>query len=299
MNRTRLKYYLRALGVGIIVTALLMGYSQKGQARMTDEEIRQRAAELGMTDPRGVLAELATATPEPDKTLSEIQASPTPTPEIRTTPSPEIQPTPEPESQSVSGTAVEPGTEATDEPGAESAASPTEAPTPTPTAAPTPTPTAAPTAKPTPAPTAKPTPEPTAKPTPTPTATPTPAPTAKPTPAPTAKPTPAPTAKPTPEPTAKPTPAPTAKPTPTPMASPTSVPSAEPAGETVTLVINRGESSVTVSKNLQALGLVEDYKAYDRFLCDNGYDHSISTGTYEIPVDATDEDIARIITKKR
>ena len=83
------------------------------------------------------------------------------------------------------------------------------------------------------------------------------------------------------------------------MASPTSVPSAEPAGETVTLVINRGESSVTVSKNLQVLGLVEDYKAYDRFLCDNGYDHSISTGTYEIPVDATDEDIARIITKKR
>lgn len=283
MNRTRLKYYLRALGVGIIVTALLMGYSQKGQARMTDEEIRQRAAELGMTDPRGVLAELATATPESDKTLSEIQASPTPTPEIRTTPSPEIQPTPEPESQSVSGTAVEPGTEATDEPGAESAASPTEAPTPTPTAAPTPTPTAAPTAKPTPAPTAKPTPEPTAKPTPTPTATPTPAPTAKPTPAP----------------TAKPTPAPTAAPTPTPTASPTSAPFAEPTGETVTLVINRGESSVTVSKNLQALGLVEDYKAYDRFLCDNGYDHSISTGTYEIPVDATDEDIARIITKKR
>lgn len=267
MNRTRLKYYLRALGVGIIVTALLMGYSQKGQARMTDEEIRQRAAELGMTDPRGVLAELATATPEPDKTLSEIQASPTPTPEIRPTPSPEIQPTPEPESQSVSGTAVEPGTEATDEPGAESAASPTEAPTPTLTAAPTPTPTAAPTAKPTPAPTAKP--------------------------------TPAPTAKPTPAPTAKPTPAPTAAPTPTPTASPTSAPFAEPAGETVTLVINRGESSVTVSKNLQALGLVEDYKAYDRFLCDNGYDHSISTGTYEIPVDATDEDIARIITKKR
>lgn len=287
MNRTRLKYYLRALGVGIIVTALLMGYSQKGQTRMTDEEIRQRAAELGMTEPRGVLAELATATPEPDKTLSEVQASSTPTPEI--------QPTPEPEDQSVSGTAVnstaEPGAEPTDGPGTEPTASPTEAPAATPTAAPTPAPAADPT------PTAKPTPEPTVKPTPAPTAKPTPAPTAKPTPAPTAAPTP--TAKPTPAPTAKPTPAPTAAPTPTPTASPTSAPSAEPAGETVTLVINRGESSMTVSKNLQVLGLVEDYKAYDRFLCDNGYDHSISTGTYEIPVDATDEDIARIITKKR
>lgn len=67
----------------------------------------------------------------------------------------------------------------------------------------------------------------------------------------------------------------------------------------VTLVISRGESSVTVSKNLQELGLVEDYKAFDRFLCDNGYDHSISTGTYEIPVDATQEEIAKIISKKR
>ena len=67
----------------------------------------------------------------------------------------------------------------------------------------------------------------------------------------------------------------------------------------MTLVINRGDSSATVSKNLQALGLVEDYKVYDRFLCDNKYDHSISTGTYEIQVDATDEEIARIITKKQ
>ena len=67
----------------------------------------------------------------------------------------------------------------------------------------------------------------------------------------------------------------------------------------MTLVISRGESSVTVSKNLQQLGLVEDYKVFDRYLCDNGYDKSISVGTYEIPVDATDEEIARIISKKR
>ncbi|MDE5747982.1 MAG: hypothetical protein K2I21_10445, partial [Acetatifactor sp.] len=112
---------------------------------------------------------------------------------------------------------------------------------------------------------------------------------------PTAAPTASPTAVPTASPTASPTAAPTAAPTAQPMVDTTPA----PAGETVTLVINRGDSSATVSKNLQALGLVEDYKVYDRFLCDNRYDHSISTGTYEIPVDATDEEIARIITKKQ
>ncbi len=260
MNRTRLKYYLRALGVGIVVTALLMGYSQKGQARMTDEEILQRAAELGMTHPEGVLSELATVTPEPSRTLSEIQ------PETSPTPSPETQSTPEPEDQPVSGNAANSTAASGTEP-ADSTAQPTDDSITQPAASPTAEPAVVSTASPAPTPAAKPTPTP--------------------------------TAKPTPMPTAKPTPTPTAKPTPTPTAKPTPAPTAEPAGETVTLVINRGESSVTVSKNLQALGLVEDYKTYDRFLCDNGYDHSISTGTYEIPVDATEEEIARIITKKR
>ncbi|MFG6357939.1 MAG: hypothetical protein K1W26_14135 [Acetatifactor sp.] len=236
MNRTRLKYYLRALGVGIVVTALLMGYSQKGQARMTDEEILQRAAELGMTHPEGVLSELATVTPEPSRTLSEIQ------PETSPTPSPETQSTPEPEDQPVSGNAANSTAASGTEP-ADSTAQPTDDSITQPAASPT--------------------------------------------------------AEPAVVSTASPAPTPAAKPSPTPTAKPTPAPTAEPAGETVTLVINRGESSVTVSKNLQALGLVEDYKTYDRFLCDNGYDHSISTGTYEIPVDATEEEIARIITKKR
>ncbi|MDE5893678.1 MAG: PT domain-containing protein, partial [Acetatifactor sp.] len=146
MKRMRLKYYLRALGIGIIVTALLMGYSQSSQAEMTDEEILRRAAELGMPEPQtGVLAEIATASPKP---VEEAE------------------------------------------------------------------PTAAPTAEPT------------------------------------AKPTAAPTAKPTAAPTAKPTAAPTAAPTAKPTAAPTAKPTTAPAGDTVTLVISRGESSVTVSKNL-------------------------------------------------
>lgn len=204
MKRIRLKYYLRALGIGIFVTALLMGYGQKGQTRMTDEEILQRAAELERENQEGTpLADIATASPQP-----------------------------------------------------------TETPAAQPTVAPTAEPTAASTAKPT------------------------------------AQPTAAPTAKPTAAPTAQPTATPTAKPTAAPTAVPTTKPAETSAEDTVTLVISRGESSITVSKNLQELGLVDDYKAYDRFLCDNGYDHSISTGTYEIPVSATYEEIARIISKK-
>lgn len=57
-----------------------------------------------------------------------------------------------------------------------------------------------------------------------------------------------------------------------------------------------GESSVTVSKALKEAGLVEDASAYDRFLCENGYDRKIRVGTYDIPADADQEEIARIIT---
>ena len=240
MNRTGLKYYLRALGIGIIVTALLMGYSQKGQAQMTDEEIRERAAQLGMREQQGVLSELATASPEV---------------------SPAADPTVSPTYWSTAASTGSP----TSQPAAEPAASPTPQPAAKPTASPTPQPAAKPTASPTPQPAAKPT--------------------ASPTPQPAAKPT----ASPTPQPAAKPT----ASPTPQPAAS------LAPAGDVVTLVINRGESSVTVSKNLEELGLVEDYWAFDRYLCENGFDHSIGTGTYEIPLGTAEEEIARIICNLR
>ncbi len=252
MNRTGLKYYLRALGIGIIVTALLMGYSQKGQAQMTDEEIRERAAQLGMREQQGVLSELATASPEV---------------------SPAADPTVSPTYWSTAASTGSP----TSQPAAEPAASPTPQPAAKPTASPTPQPAAESTASPTPQPAAKPTASPTPQPAAKPTASPTPQPAAKP------------TASPTPQPAAKPT----ASPTPQPAAS------LAPAGDVVTLVINRGESSVTVSKNLEELGLVEDYWAFDRYLCENGFDHSIGTGTYEIPLGTAEEEIARIICNLR
>lgn len=63
MSSTRLKYYLRGLGIGIIVTAVIMGVSAgKKPAELTDAQIVARAKELGMVD--GVLAQLPTAQEE-------------------------------------------------------------------------------------------------------------------------------------------------------------------------------------------------------------------------------------------
>ena len=69
--------------------------------------------------------------------------------------------------------------------------------------------------------------------------------------------------------------------------------------EYVTLVIERGESSVSVSRSLAQLGLVESAKAYDRYLCENGYDKLIRVGTHKIKVGSTEEEIAEIISRKK
>lgn len=55
----KLNYYMRGLGIGIVVTALLMGIASSGKKeQMTDEEIRQRAMEMGMVDGNIVLADM-------------------------------------------------------------------------------------------------------------------------------------------------------------------------------------------------------------------------------------------------
>ena len=75
----------------------------------------------------------------------------------------------------------------------------------------------------------------------------------------------------------------------------------EPAPEqtSATIQIFKGNSSYTVAKALQAAGLVEDAKAYDEFLCNNKYDKSLSVGIYEIPFGTSQEDIAKIITRRK
>lgn len=176
----KLKYYLRGLGIGILVTTVILSLAGVGRKNMTDEEVVKRAKELGMVEST-LLSDL------PDQTKTD---------EVRPT-EPEISLQPE-----------------TSEP-EESASTPE-----------------------------------------------------------------------TPE-----------APEETPVSPEDGNPDI-PAGETVTLVIGRGESSTTVSKNLKKVGIVEDAAAFDRFLCNNGYDKKIITGTYEIPYGASEEEIAKIITRK-
>lgn len=203
----KLKYYLRGLGIGILVTTVILSLAGVGRKNMTDEEVVKRAKELGMVEST-LLSDL------PDQTKTD---------EVRPT-EPEISLQPE---------TSEP--EAGPEP-EESASTPEtpEAPEETPVAP-----------------------------------------------------------KETPE-APKETPV---APEETPVSPEDGNPDI-PAGETVTLVIGRGESSTTVSKNLKRAGIVEDAAAFDRFLCNNGYDKKIITGTYEIPYGASEEEIAKIITRK-
>ena len=44
------KYYLRGLGLGIAVTAAIMGIMTSREKTMTDQEIIARAKELGMVE---------------------------------------------------------------------------------------------------------------------------------------------------------------------------------------------------------------------------------------------------------
>lgn len=67
--------------------------------------------------------------------------------------------------------------------------------------------------------------------------------------------------------------------------------------EFVTLEIVRGDSSTKVAQKLEELGLIEDYKAFDRFLSENGYDKKIKAKTYQISKNVTEEEIAKTITK--
>lgn len=198
----KLKYYLRGLGIGILITTVILSLAGIGRKNMTDEEVVKRAKELGMVEST-LLSDL------PDQTKAE-EVRPT---EPETSLQPEAsEPEAGPEPETSEPETLEP--EVSSEP--EGSASTPETPV-----APKETP-----------------------------------------------------------------------------VSPEDGNPDTPAGETVTLVIGRGESSTTVSKNLQKAGIVEDAAAFDRFLCNNGYDKKIITGTYEIPYGASEEEIAKIITRK-
>ena len=73
---------------------------------------------------------------------------------------------------------------------------------------------------------------------------------------------------------------------------------ASEAAQTVTVTINKGDGSGSVSKQLLEAGLVENANTFDNYLCNNGFSRSIHPGTYEIAPGTAEEEIAKIITGK-
>ena len=74
----KLKYYLRGMGIGIILTAIVMGFALGGRkATLSDAEIIQRAKTLGMVDgENGVL--LDSQDQEGEETTDDTSSSSTP-----------------------------------------------------------------------------------------------------------------------------------------------------------------------------------------------------------------------------
>lgn len=67
----------------------------------------------------------------------------------------------------------------------------------------------------------------------------------------------------------------------------------------VTVVIEFGVTSSRVSEILEEAGLVEDAAAFDDYLCSNGYSRKITAGVYEIRPGTSEEELVAIITKNR
>lgn len=66
----------------------------------------------------------------------------------------------------------------------------------------------------------------------------------------------------------------------------------------VRITIQSGESSVSVSRKVAEAGLTDSAAAFDRFLCQNGYDKRLVVGAHEIAEGASEREIAEALTSR-
>lgn len=71
------------------------------------------------------------------------------------------------------------------------------------------------------------------------------------------------------------------------------------AGQVVSITIVDGDDSASVSWKMEEVGLIVSSSSFDKYLCDNGYAKRLSPGTYEIAIGASEETIAKTITKTK
>ncbi len=67
----------------------------------------------------------------------------------------------------------------------------------------------------------------------------------------------------------------------------------------VSITVSGGMSSTAVARALQSAGAVDSAAEFDSYLCRNGYDRKLSTGEFRIPAGSSEEDIAQILMKKK
>lgn len=77
-----------------------------------------------------------------------------------------------------------------------------------------------------------------------------------------------------------------------------SEPSPQADGETVKFTIRSGLLSSTVATGMKEAGIIKDDKAFDRYLVKCGDAKRIRAGEYHIPIGASYEEIAKIITRQ-
>lgn len=68
-------------------------------------------------------------------------------------------------------------------------------------------------------------------------------------------------------------------------------------GTVISIVVNKGEGSDTVSRHLYEAGLIDDAQAYDKYLMQNGYDRKIGAGEHLIPTGSDWETIAKLLCR--
>ncbi|MCR4785913.1 MAG: hypothetical protein K5847_04575 [Lachnospiraceae bacterium] len=71
------------------------------------------------------------------------------------------------------------------------------------------------------------------------------------------------------------------------------------SGETVTITVSSGDSSVSVANKMVQAGLVTDARQFDSYLVLNGFDRRLVVGSHPIPKGATPEEMGTILTSKQ
>ena len=253
----RLNSYLKGVGVGVLVTTLVLTATNMLKPDMTDDEIKARAKELGMVEAyeSGVLS---------DDSVSSDALSKDDTQQVKVELPALLQ------DEALKDEAGKAGLTESPAPSADAGVLTADGED----------------AKPSVKPSEEPSKEPSAKPT------------TEPSKEPTVTPSKEPSKEPTVTPSKEPSKEPSAKSTAEPSKAPAKAADDKPAGANVTITVNSGEGSETVARKLADAGIVESAAAFDRYLCQNGYDSRIAVGTYEFTKGMSNIDIAERLMRR-